>query len=98
LDYKCTKHKSNEGFIDNTGKWVCWLCYDYSNNIEAGDMVRVKDLPDIEDKFRNRILKVMQVVIDNDNQIMLYMIDDSPDRRSLPTIIGYPRHVEKIIK
>jgi len=25
--YKCIKHKSNEGFTDEEGKWVCWYCY-----------------------------------------------------------------------
>jgi len=25
--YKCNIHKSNEGFINEEGKWVCWYCY-----------------------------------------------------------------------
>jgi len=28
--YKCPKHKSNEGFYDSKGNWICWKCY-YEN-------------------------------------------------------------------
>ena len=28
--YKCNKHKSNEGFYDAKGNWICWKCY-YEN-------------------------------------------------------------------
>jgi len=28
--YKCSKHKSNEGFYDSKGNWICWKCY-YEN-------------------------------------------------------------------
>jgi len=24
--YKCAKHKSNEGFYNNEGEWICWEC------------------------------------------------------------------------
>jgi len=27
LDYKCSLHKSNEGFINEAGEWICWFCY-----------------------------------------------------------------------
>jgi len=27
MSFKCKLHKSNEGFIDETNTWVCWLCY-----------------------------------------------------------------------
>ena len=26
--YKCPIHKSNEGFYDENGKWICWKCYE----------------------------------------------------------------------
>ena len=29
-EYKCSKHKSNEGFYDSNGNWICWKCY-YEN-------------------------------------------------------------------
>jgi len=25
-EYKCETHKSNEGFIDEDNKWICWHC------------------------------------------------------------------------
>jgi len=26
MKYKCEKHKSNEGFTNEDGNWICWLC------------------------------------------------------------------------
>jgi len=31
LNFKCSKHKSNEGFINENNEWICWECY---NNIK----------------------------------------------------------------
>lgn len=25
--YRCTKHMSNEGYVNADGKWNCWFCY-----------------------------------------------------------------------
>jgi len=27
MKYKCELHKSNEGYIDDNGKWQCWYCH-----------------------------------------------------------------------
>ena len=26
IEFKCSKHRSNEGYIDSTGTWKCWKC------------------------------------------------------------------------
>jgi len=39
MEYKCNKHKSNEGFIDLSGKWNCWLCYKDRTTLKVGDTV-----------------------------------------------------------
>jgi hypothetical protein len=26
MEFKCPKHRSNEGYIDSTGTWRCWKC------------------------------------------------------------------------
>jgi len=26
MEWKCKKHKSNEGYINEEGIWVCWIC------------------------------------------------------------------------
>jgi len=42
--YRCSIHKSNEGFINAEGQWICWLCLKESSGvIKKGSLVRIKN-------------------------------------------------------
>ena len=43
MKYRCGKHLSNQGYIDDEGKWHCWFCY-YENLYLNPNGVVIKEL------------------------------------------------------
>ena len=41
--YKCEKHLSNQGYVDDKGKWHCWFCYSENLYLNPGG-ITLKEL------------------------------------------------------
>jgi hypothetical protein len=77
-EYKCRKHKSNDGFFDLDGNWCCLYCYKenrYSNpeGIVLKEVKVRNKLVRIVDKSRKKSKKVvLEVFLDNENKELIY--------------------------
>jgi len=92
MDYKCNKHKSNEGFTTSEGIWVCWLCYKL-DPIKKGDIVR--PTRSANPKYRN-VLFIVKRIYTNKNgeptRVHLIPLEDMGK-----TIAGSFEYIEKFI-